>query len=108
MIDFIFYAQLLVLCLNIIVFIFLMNEQKFNFKLARIVLLVAISVGAVINLGRITLFTVIVAFTPFITLINIQQHGKTYRFFKRVGDYFRGNSKSSQKLQGNHKTLSHK
>lgn len=108
MTNFLFYAQLIVLCLNIVVFIFLMNEKNFHFKTARIIVLIAISVGAVINLGRITFFTVIVAFTPFLTLINIQQHGKFYRYLKRIGDSFRGHSKSVQKLQRDNKTLSHK
>lgn len=106
--DFLFYAQLIVLCLNIVVFIFLMNEQNFHFKTARIIVLIAISVGAVINLGRVTFFTVIVSFTPFLTLINIDQHGKFYRYLKRIGDSFRGHSKPVQKLQRDHKTLSHK
>lgn len=105
MTDFIFYAQLLVLTLNIIVFVFLINEHKFNFRMARVVLLIAISVGAVINLGKVTLFTVVVAFSPFITLININQHGKLYRFIKRIGDYLGGNSKPPQELQRGNKTL---
>ena len=106
-IDFLFYAQLTVFCLNIIVFIFLMNEHNFNFKTARIVLLIAISVGAVINFGRVTFFTVVMAFTPFLTLINIKQDGKLYRLFKRIGDSFGRHSQPVQKLQRDRKTIHH-
>ena len=107
MIDFLFYAQLLVFFLNIVVFVFLMNERNFSFKAARIVLLIAISVGAVINFGRVTFFTVIMSFTPFLTLIKIEQHGKLYRLIERIRHRFGGHSQSVQKLQRNSKTVSH-
>ena len=107
MIDFLFYAQLLVFTLNIVVFIFLMNEHNFSFKAARIVLLIAISVGAVINFGRVTFFTVIMAFTPFLTLINIKQDGKLHRLIERIRHRFGSHSQPVQKLQRDSKTVSH-
>lgn len=107
MIDFLFYAQLIVLFLNIVVFVFLMNEHNFSFKAARVVLLIAISVGAVINFGRVTFFTVIMSFTPFLTLIKIEQHGKLYRLIERIRHRFGGHSQSVQKLQRDRKTVSH-
>ncbi|MDU9793828.1 hypothetical protein RGC27_08290, partial [Helicobacter pylori] len=79
------YAQIIVFVLNIVVFCYLMQEPQVNYKLARVILLVAISVGAVINFGKVTVFTVIFSFTPFITLIKInKQHGN----IKRLGSYF--------------------
>ena len=107
MIDFLFYAQLMVFILNVVVFIFLMNEHNFSFKAARIVLLIAISVGAVINFGRVTFFTVIMSFTPFLTLIKIEQHGKLHRFIERIRHRFGGHSQSVQKLQRDNKTVAH-
>ena len=107
MIDFLFYAQLIVLFLNIVVFVFLMNEHNFSFKAARVVLLIAISVGAVINFGRVTFFTVIMSFTPFLTLIKIEQHGKLYRLIERIRHRFGGHSQSIQKLQRDNKTVAH-
>lgn len=84
MTDVILYAQIIVFVLNIVVFCYLMQEPQVNYKLARVILLVAISVGAVINFGKVTVFTLIFSFTPFITLIKINRHGDT----KRLGSYF--------------------
>ena len=93
MTDITFYSQIIVFVLNIVVFCFLMNERDMSYKLARIILLVAISVGAVINFGKVTVFTVIFSFTPFITLIKInKQHGN----IKRLGSYF---GRFKQRLQ---------
>jgi len=104
MTDIIFYAQILVFILNIIIFCYLMQEKSFNFKLARIIVLVAISVGAVINFGKVTVFTILFSFTPFLTLIKFNQHGNN----KRLGDYIRGLRKYIQKLQGGSKAGDHK
>lgn len=108
MIDFIFYAQILVLALNIVVFCFLMQEQELNYKLARVVLLVAISVGAVINFGKVTIFTVLFSFTPFITLIKIQQHGYIHRTIEKFRNYIRRHKQSLQDMEGSNKTLHRK
>lgn len=93
MTDVILYAQIIVFVLNIVVFCYLMQEPQVNYKLARVILLVAISVGAVINFGKVTVFTVIFSLTPFITLIKInKQHGN----IKRLGSYF---GRFKQRLQ---------
>lgn len=108
MTDIILYGQLIMLGLNIIVFCFLMKEHELEYKFVRILILVAISIGAVMNFGKVTIVTVLLMFTPFITLLKIQQHGKFYRYLKRIGDSFRGHRKSVQKLQRDNKALSHK
>ena len=103
--DVIFYAQILVFVLNIVVFCFLMNESEMNYKLARVILLVAISVGAVINFGKVTIFSVLFSFSPFITLIKIQEHGKIHRFIERVRSYIRGHKQHLQDMERDHKTV---
>lgn len=102
MMNLIFYAQILVLMLNIIVFIFLMQEHNLKYKLVRVVLLVAISIGAVINFGKVTIFTVLFSFTPFITLIKIQPHGKFYRTFEKLRNYIWRHKQHIQDMEGNH------
>jgi hypothetical protein len=96
--DFIFYAQILVLILNCVVFVFLMQTENVNYKLARIVLLVAISVGTVINFGKVTIFTILFSFAPFLSLININQHGKIHRLIERIRDIIWSNKQPLQKL----------
>lgn len=98
MTDITFYSQIIVFVLNIVVFCFLMNERDMSYKLARIILLVAISVGAVINFGKVTVFTLIFSFSPLITLIKIRQHGKIYRIIERVRNHFRGHKQHIQNL----------
>lgn len=103
MTDVILYAQIIVFVLNIVVFCYLMQEPQVNYKLARVILLVAISVGAVINFGKVTVFTVIFSFTPFITLIKInKQHGN----IKRLGSYFGRIKQRLQNVHRSHKTAS--
>lgn len=43
MTDVILYAQIIVFVLNIVVFCYLMQEPQVNYKLARVILLVAIT-----------------------------------------------------------------
>jgi hypothetical protein len=82
-----------------------MNEHEINYKLARIVLLVAISIGAVINFGKVTIFSVLFSFSPFITLIKIQQHGKIYRFIEGVRSHLRRHKQSLQDVERGSKTV---
>lgn len=105
MINFILYAQLIVLILNIMVFIYLMNERSVNYRRVRIMLLISISIGIIVNIGKVTWLTVLFSFTPFISLININEHGKFYRYIKRVGDSIRGNKQSGKNLQRHSKAV---
>ena len=100
MMNLIFYAQIMVFVLNIVVFCYLMKEDEISYKLARVILLVAISVGAVINFGKVTIFTVIFSFTPFITLIKINKHGN----IKRLGSYYRRFKQRLQNMERGYKT----
>jgi len=68
MTDFILYAQAFMLVTNIIVFIFIMQEHSLKMKALKVALLIAISLGTLINLGKLTWLNVIFAFTPFLLL----------------------------------------
>lgn len=96
--NFIIIAQFIVLVLNIVVFCYLTKENDISFKLERALLLIAISIGAVLNFGKVTAFTILFSFTPFVTLINISKDGKFYQYFKRVINNIRGNGKPMEKL----------
>jgi len=104
--DVFFYLQLLLFALNVIVFIYLMNEHKLKYKFARVALLIVVSIGFFINLGKVTWFAVLFCFTPFLSLINIR-HERLDKFVKRIGYNIRGSGKHLQKLQGENKTHDH-
>ena len=84
MINFILIAQFVVLFLNIVVFVYLMNEDSVKYRRARVMLLICISIGMIVNIGKITWYTVLFSFTPFLSLININEHGKLYRFIPNM------------------------
>lgn len=71
MTDFIFYAQFFMLLTNIIVFIFVMQEKSERLRFVKVSLLVAISLGTLVNLGKLTWLNVVFAFTPFVLLGKI-------------------------------------
>lgn len=106
MINFILIAQFIVLILNIIVFIYLMNERTVKYRRVRVMLLLCISIGIIVNIGKVTWYTVLFSFTPFLSLININEHGKIYRLIKRIGGYFRSNQQHLQDIQRHNKTVS--
>lgn len=100
--DVFFYMQLTMFVLNVIVFIFIMNERKLKYKAVRVALLVAVSIGFFINLGKVTWFAVLFCFTPFLSLINIR-YERLDRIIKTGRDYIRGGGKHLEKLSGSHK-----
>lgn len=100
--DYIFYAQLIVLILNVVVFIYIMSASGVYMRFARVILLVAIFVGTLANFGKLTMLNVLFAFTPFLTLINIRQHGKNHRTNRSDSG---GSKQHLQNLQGNSKAL---
>lgn len=78
--DFVLYAQLIMLFTNIFVFVLLMQESN-KYKFAKVGLLIAISLGTIINLGKLTWLNVLFSLTPFILLGKIfktkNEHQKT-------------------------------
>jgi len=105
--DVFFYLQLIMFALNVCVFIYIMQERNLNHKWARVALLIAVSIGFFINLGKVTWFAVLFCFTPFIALINFK-HERLDQHFKRIGHHIRGGSKHLEKLQGLDKTYAAK
>lgn len=106
MIDFILIAQFVVLFMNVMVFIYLMNEPEVKYRRVRVMLLICISIGIIINIGKVTWFTVLFSFTPFLSLININENGKIYRFIKRVRGNLRSNQQRLQNIQRHSETVS--
>ena len=98
MVNFILIAQFVILMLNIIVFCWLSTESNISYKYERALLLIAISIGAVINFGKVTVFMILFSFAPFLTLINIKKDGKLYKYFERIIHHIRGNGKPMEKL----------
>jgi len=99
-----FYLQLLVFVMNICVFIFIMNEKKVKYKFIRAALIVAMCIGLFFNLGKLTWFTVLFAFTPFISLLKLP-HEHINRIAETGGDYIRGRSKPVQSVSRGSKTV---
>lgn len=106
MTDLIFYSNLIMFILNTIIFLFLMSEPNLKYKFVRVLILVAMSVGAVINFGKFTVFTVLFMFTPFITLIKIKQHGKLHRTIEKLRAYFGWDKQHLQNVQRSSKAVS--
>ncbi|MES2382416.1 MAG: hypothetical protein V4538_15320 [Bacteroidota bacterium] len=90
--DIFFYMQLLLFALNIIVFIYIMLEHKVKYKFARVALLIAVSFGFFINVGKVTWFAVLFCFTPYLSLLNIK-HERLDRIVKTGRDIIRGGGK---------------
>ncbi len=108
--DYIFYANLIMLVFNVVTFIYLMSVKDIYLRSARVVLLAAIFIGMIANLGKLTIWNVLFAFAPFITLSQIQQHGKLSRLIERIrGNRWRNNERvqgMQGHSQGHNKALS--
>lgn len=103
--DYILIANLLMLVLNVGTFIYLMNADKIYLRLLRVILIVVIFIGTLSNLGKLTLWNVLFAFTPFITLIKINPHGKINRIAERIRGSGRTDKQYVQGVQGGAKAL---
>jgi len=104
--NILFYAQLIVFGLNILVFFYLLRHQEVSYNLERIILVVAFTVMFVINLGKVSWVSVIFAFTPFIALIKIKPNGTLDRLFENIRGYFRSDKQHGKNLQRSNKALS--
>lgn len=69
MTDFILWAQFLMLTANIIVFIFIMQSET-KLKFVKVLLLIIISLGTIINIGKLTWLNVIFSLTPGLLLFK--------------------------------------
>lgn len=106
--DFFYYLQFVVFMINILVFIYIMQTNEYNYRGARGLLLIILSIGMLVNIDKITFINVLLSFSTFLSLIKIKPHGKIYRIIEKRRDYFRSNKQHTEKLQRGHKTVAHK
>jgi len=74
MTDLILYANFFMLTANIIVFILVMQSDA-KLKFVKALLLIVISLGTIINIGKLTWLTVLFAISPSLMLFK-KQNGK--------------------------------
>jgi len=106
--DIFLYLQLLVLVMNVVTFIYIMHEEKYHYKFARVTLLIVLTAGMIANIGKITFVTVLFTFSTFLALININTHGTFHKYLERIRGYFGRDKQHLQGLQGGHKALHRK
>ena len=102
--DIVFISQVLVLLLNVITFVYLW-EQKVNYKVVRIVVLITFTIGLITTFGQTTWFSILFSFTPALSLIKFED-GNIGRISKKLWTYFRRNKQHLESLQRSDKTLS--
>jgi len=102
--DIFLIIQLAVLVMNIITFVYIMQEEKYNYKLARVIFIIICTVGLMANIGKVTFLTVLFSFSTFISLINIK-HGNIHRRIEKYRGYFGRHKQHIQKLQGSGEAL---
>lgn len=108
--DYLFWVNLLMLVLNVATFIYLMSVKNVYMRTARVILIGAIFIGTIANFGKLTVWNVLFALTPFITLTHKHKpNGKVFRFIERIrGNRWRHNE-PVQRVQGHsqrlHKTV---
>lgn len=86
--DIFLYLQFGILIMNVIAFVYIMSEEKYHYKIPRVVFIILCTVGLIVNMGSITLATVLFSFSPFLSLLKIQQHGTIHKHFERIRGYF--------------------
>lgn len=98
-------VKVLVLLMNVITFIYLLDESKVNYRLLRVLLLVTFTIGLIVTFGTVTWFSVLFSFSPALSLINITD-GNIGRIGKKFRSHIRRDREPVQNIQGNHKALS--
>lgn len=99
--DVIFISQAVVLLLNVVTFVYLL-EQKVNYRAIRIIVLITFTIGIVATFGQTTWFSVIFSFTPALSLIKIKPHAN---IFHKLRAYFRRGKQSLQNMERSGKAL---
>ena len=102
--DIVFISQVLVLLLNVITFVYLW-EQKVNYKVVRIVVLITFTIGLITTFGQVTWFAVLFSFTPALSLIKFED-GNIGRISKKRWSYIRRDKQHLQNMERSDKTLS--
>ena len=103
--DIFLYLQLLVLVMNVIAFIYIMHEERYQYKLARAIILIVLTAGMIANIGKVTFLTILFTSSTFISLINIEPHGAFHRLIEKLRSNFNGDKQHVQDIQGSHKAL---
>jgi len=106
--DLFLYLQLVVLVMNVIAFIYIMHEERYQYKAARAIILIVLTAGMIVNIGKVTFLTVLFTSSTFISLINIEPHGAFNRFIEKCRGYFNRREQHIQNIQGSHKALHRK
>lgn len=104
--DVFLYMQIMILAMNVIAFIYIMHEEKYNYKLVRVAVLIVLTAFMIPNIGKLNFATVLFTFSTFLSLIKIDLHnGNIHRFIEKFRIHFGGHKQHLQKLQGGHKAL---
>lgn len=105
--NIVLYLQLIIFAMNVLAFIYLlMHADKYNYKVARVVLLIALTIGMVANIGQVTFITILFTFSTFLSLIKINPNGYIYRSIEKLRSYIWGDKQHLQRLQRDSKTVS--
>ena len=104
--DLVFYSQLIILLLNIVVFIHLIDHKNIDFKAVRVMVLITFTVGLLVTFGKVSWFSVLFSFSPALTLINTTADGNINRIIKKFRSYIGRDKQHLQGLQRRNKTLS--
>jgi len=99
--DIILYSQIIILILNIIIFFYLLREHNLQHKFVRVLLLIAITIGGLSNFGKVSIYTILFMFSPFLTLIKFNPNGKLHRIIEKLRHHIRGHKQSVQNVEGN-------
>jgi len=104
--DIFMYLQFVIFVMNVITFIYIMQHEKYNYKFARVSLLVLLSAGMIANIGRVNFLTILFTSSTFLSLLKIKRNGYLERNYHKLRDYINGHKQHVQELQGSSKTLS--
>ena len=96
--------QYLLFVLNIFLIVAVLSDSKYNFKPARVVLLLASCVFMLSSINEITWGTMIFSFAPILALINLKPNGEINKFIKGSGSGGRGANEYLQGIQKRDKT----
>lgn len=106
--DLFLYVQFFIFMMNIFVFIFIMETNKYDYKGIRAFVLVILSIGMLSNIGKLTIINVLFSFSTFLSLLKIKPDGNIHRIIEKCRHYFGSSKQPHKKLQGSHKTVAHK
>jgi len=102
------YLQLMVLVMNVITFIYIMHEKKYEYKFVRVTILIVLTAGMIANIGKVTFLTILFTSSTFLSLLNISPNGNIHRLIEKFRGYFNGHKQHIQGVHGSSKALHRK